>query len=139
MDSRTTSTPPSPCPSVRNAHPTQDLALRAARRGALLVACAAVCFSSGGLIVRLVGTGPWTTTFWRSLFASLCLVFGLWFLRRRSILLQWRDGGRPLVSVAVCLAMASTGFIFSLSYTSVADTLLLMSIGPYAAGLLGWM
>ena len=91
----------------------RDPALPAARRGALLVACAAVCFSSGGLIVRLVGTGPWTTTFWRSLFAALCLGLVLWLTRRRSIFLQWRDGGLPLVGVAVSLAIASTGFIFS--------------------------
>ena len=118
--------------------PRRDPALPAARRGALLVALAAVCWSSGGLIVRLVSTGPWTTTLWRSLFASLCLTLVLWLTRRKSIVAQWRDGGRPLLAVAVCMALASTCFILSLARTSVADTLLLMSTGPYVAGLLGW-
>ena len=53
----------------------------AARRGALLVAAAAVCWSSGGLLVRLVGTAPWTTSLWRSLFASLFLATVLWLVR----------------------------------------------------------
>ncbi len=119
--------------------PRRDPALPAARRGAVLVACAAVCFSSGGLIVRLVGTGPWTTSLWRSLFASVCLGLVLRLARRRSIVAQWRDGGRPVLAVAACMALASTCFILSLARTSVADTLLLMSIGPYVAGLLGWM
>ena len=109
------------------------------RRGALLVACAAVCFSSGGLIVRLVSTGPWATSFWRSLFASLSLGLVLRTARRKSVFAQWRDGGRPVLAVAACMALASTSFILSLARTSVADTLLLMSIGPYVAGLLGWM
>jgi drug/metabolite transporter, DME family len=113
--------------------------LAPARRGALLVTCASVCWSSGGLIVRLVGTGPWTTAFWRSLCASLCLGLVLWVTRRRSIVAQWRDGGRPMVAVAVCMALASTCFILSLAHTSVADTLLLISTGPYVAGLLGWI
>jgi drug/metabolite transporter (DMT)-like permease len=37
------------------------------------------------------------------------------------------------------MALASTCFIFSLAHTSVANTLILMSTGPYVAGLLGWM
>lgn len=114
-----------------------DEALR--RRGALLVACAAVCWSSGGLIARLVHTSPWTTTLWRSVFAALFLTLVLSIVRGRGIVAQWRDGGRPVLAVAVCMALASTCFIFSLAHTSVANTLILMSTGPYVAGLLGWM
>ena len=114
-------------------------ATQAARRGALLVACASICWSSGGLIVRLVSTTPWTTAFWRGLSASLFLTVLLWIARRRSIVAQWREGGRPVVVVATCMALASTCFILSLAHTSVADTLLLISLGPYVAGLLGWL
>jgi len=116
----------------------RDHATPATRRGALLVACAAVCWSSGGLIVRLVATNPWTTSLWRSLFASLFLALVLWAVRGRGIVAQWREGGRPVVIVALCMATASTCFIFSLAHTSVANTLILMSTGPYVAGLLGW-
>jgi len=109
------------------------------RRGILLVACAAVCWSSGGLIARLVTTSPWTTNLWRSLCASSFLVLVLSIAHRRSILAQWRDGGRPVLAAAVCMAAASTCFILSLTYTSVANTLMLMSTGPFVAGLLGWL
>ncbi len=117
----------------------RDPATPATRRGALLVACAAMCWSSGGLIVRLVTTSPWTTSLWRSLFASLFLTLVLWMVRGRSIFAQWRDGGRPVLAVATCMALSSTCFILSLAHTSVANTLILMSTGPYVAGLLGWM
>jgi drug/metabolite transporter (DMT)-like permease len=109
------------------------------RRGVLLVAAAALCWSSGALIARLASTGPWTTTFWRSVFASLFLAAVLSLARRRSIVRLWREGGRPLVATAACMALASTCFIFSLAHTSVANTLLLMSTGPFVAGLLGWL
>ena len=111
----------------------------ATRRGALLVACAAMCWSSGGLIARLVTTSPWTTNLWRSLFASLFLALVLWMVRGRGIVAQWRAGGRPVLAVAICMALASTCFILSLAHTSVANTLILMSTGPYVAGLLGWV
>jgi drug/metabolite transporter (DMT)-like permease len=107
----------------------------AARRGALLVACAATCWSSGGLIARLVTTSPWTTNLWRSLFASLFLTVALWVVRGPGVF-RWRG---PVVVVASCMTLASTCFILSLAHTSVANTLILMSTGPYVAGLLGWL
>jgi drug/metabolite transporter (DMT)-like permease len=125
--------------SIAGSATRRDHATPATRRGALLVACAAVCWSSGGLIVRLVGTSPWTTSLWRSVFASLFLAALLSIVRGRSIVAQWREGGRPVLIVAACMAAASTCFIFSLAYTSVANTLILMCTGPYVAGLLGWI
>src|SRR5437879_11652645 len=125
--------------SIGRSATRRDQATPATRRGALLVACAAVCWSSGGLIARLVTTSPWTISLWRSLSASIFLAVVLWIVRRRSIVAQWRDGGRPVVAVAVCMALASTCFIFSLAHTSVANTLILISMGPYVAGLLGWL
>lgn len=103
------------------------------------MACAALLWSSGGLIARLVTTDPWTTTLWRSFFATLFLTAVLGIARGRSIVGQCRDGGRPVLAVAVCMALASTCFILSLSLTSVANTLVLMATGPYVAGLLGWI
>jgi drug/metabolite transporter (DMT)-like permease len=105
----------------------------------LLVAGAAICWSSGGLIARLVATDPWTTTMWRCTFATLFLAGFVGVVRRQGILAQWRAIGWPGVAVAACLASASTCFILSLSRTSVANTLILMSVGPWVAGLLGWL
>jgi drug/metabolite transporter (DMT)-like permease len=126
-------------PVAPDSNATRNMVAPGARRGALLVACAAVCWSTGGLIARLVSTTPWTTNLWRSLFASVFLGVVLGVARRRSIVAQWREGGRPVVAVAICMSLASTCFIFSLAHTSVANTLILMSTGPYVAGLLGWI
>ena len=117
----------------------RDASTSVTRRGIALVAAAAVCWSTGSLIARLVATSPWTTTFWRSLFAATFLAMVVSFLRRRSIVALWREGGRALVGAAACMALASTCFIFSLAHTSVANTLLLMATGPFVAGLLGWL
>jgi drug/metabolite transporter (DMT)-like permease len=115
----------------------RDPGTPAGRRGALLVACAAVCWSSGGLITRLVTTSPWTTSLWRSLFASLFLALVLRTFWGRGIFAEWRKP--PVLATAACMALSSTCFIFSLAHTSVANTLILMSTGPYVAGLLGWL
>jgi drug/metabolite transporter (DMT)-like permease len=108
-------------------------------RGILLVAGAATVWSSGGLIARLVATDPWTTTLWRCVFASFFLLGVVGLARRQGVIAQWRAIGWPGLAVAACLATASTCFILSLSRTSVANTLILMSVGPWVAGLLGWL
>ena len=71
-----------------------------ARRGALLVAAAACCWSSGARRPRL---------------------------------------GWPALAFACSIAVASTCFLLALDRTSVANTLVVMSTGPYLAGLLGWL
>jgi len=105
----------------------------------LLVAGAATVWSSGGLIARLVATDAWTTTFWRGLCAAAFLIVVIAVTRRQGPLAQWRAIGLPGAAVAVCLATASTCFILALTRTSVANTLILMSVGPWVAGLLAWL
>lgn len=104
-----------------------------------MVAAAAVSWSSGGLIARLVTTDPWTTNVWRGGSCALALAVVIWVAHGRRTAKQWRRIGWAGVGVAVCLAVASTSFILALARTSVANTLILMSIGPYVTGLLGWL
>jgi len=109
-----------------------------ARRGRLLVAAAAVCWSTGGLIARLVDTDPWTTVFWRGLFCAAFLA-GVTALReRRRTLDVFLGMGAPGLAMAACFAIASTCFIMALDRTLVANVLVIQSLSPFMAGLLGW-
>ncbi len=104
--------------------------------GVWLVTAAALCWSTGGLMARLVGTDPWTTIFWRSVFSAVFLAGALAVGRRadvpRSLASLW-----PIALVGVCFATASTSFIMALSRTSVANTLIIQSLSPFIAGLGG--
>ena len=52
------------------------------RRGLLLVAGAAIVWSAGGLLARMIETDPWTKLFWRSVFAFVFLLAYAWFTNR---------------------------------------------------------
>jgi drug/metabolite transporter (DMT)-like permease len=110
----------------------------AARGGRLLVAAAAVCWSAGGLIARLVDTDPWTTVLWRGLFCAAFLVGVTGWRERRRTLDAFLAMGATGLGMAVCFATASTCFIVALSRTSVANVLIIQSLSPFMAGLLGW-
>jgi len=109
------------------------------RLGFWLVTAAAICWSSGGLIARLVGTDAWTTVFWRSVFCAAFLSVAVAVSQRSRLPQVVRDAGWPGLLMAACFATASTAFIMALSRTSVANTLIIQSLSPFIAGLGGWL
>ena len=109
------------------------------RLGFWLVVAAATCWSTGGLIARLVATAPWTTVFWRSVFCAAFLSGAVAIGRRGRLGRVVGDTGWPGLLMAACFATASTCFIMSLARTSVANTLVIQSLSPFIAGLLGWL
>src|SRR5215470_5600002 len=113
-------------------------AMREARSGRLMVAAAAVFWSAGGLMTRTVETDAWTTVFWRGLFCGAFLVVVTALRARRETLATFVSIGGAGLGMAVCFAAASTCYIMALHRTSVANVLIIQSLSPFMAGLLGW-
>lgn len=109
------------------------------RRGMALVFGAALAWSFGGVIARsLETTDSWTIIGWRSLIAASFLIgFMLWRDGARGTLRLFRDMGWPGISVGLCFVASSVSFIVALSYTSVANILLMQAGVPLIAALLG--
>jgi drug/metabolite transporter (DMT)-like permease len=112
---------------------------RITARSVILVAGASLIFSTGALFIRgLDDPHPWTTVFWRSVFACASLL----------ILIVWRERsgtwgvivgmGRPGLGVAAAFAASSIGMVVALSRTSVAIVLVIFALSPLAAALLAW-
>ncbi len=108
--------------------------------GIALVAGSALLWSFGGTIARfLTVDDSWTVVLWRSYFAALFLLI---FMVLRdglpSTINAFRDMGRPGLLVAACFAVASTSFVVALSYTTVANILLMQAGVPLLAALISW-
>ena len=110
------------------------------RYGLMLVAVAAVLWSTGGVVVRSLDVADvWTTVFWRSIFAAGFLIFFIALRDRRQAIQVFRTMGWPGLVVGVCFAAASISFVIALNLTSVANTLVILSTAPFFAALLGWI
>jgi drug/metabolite transporter (DMT)-like permease len=107
-------------------------------RGAALVATAALVFSLGGLIARLVGTDAWTTLFCRGLSGGAFLG-AVALATEGSPRALARRFGWPGLLLAVSFAAASMCFILALQWTTVANVLLLGSLAPYLTALGAWV
>jgi drug/metabolite transporter (DMT)-like permease len=105
--------------------------------GIILVAASAILWSFGGPIARFITVEGWTVVFWRSYFA---VIFLLCFLVLRegpkATLRQFTGMGWPGLAVACCFAGASTCFVIALSYTTVANILLMQAGVPLIAALM---
>ena len=107
-------------------------------RGIALMLGAGVCWSSGGLIVRLVSIrDPWEIVFWRALFMALFVALLLGLAHGRTLPAQVRAVGATGVVAAICLAAQICLFILALKHTSTANTFVLMSISPLATAMFG--
>lgn len=113
------------------------------RRALALMIVAPLLWSTAGVVTRwlspeLQAQGRFEITFWRSLFAALTVAV---------FVAGWRGGLRAtldrvdratLLSAAMWCTMYC-GFILALTLTTVANTLIVMSVQPLLTALLAWL
>ncbi len=109
------------------------------RLGVLLVAGAALWWSTGGLFIRSVHTDPWTTIFWRSVSAAATMFLFIAIRKRRAVFAHFYEIGWPGVIIALCFFGASTCYIPAVLLTSVANALILQSLSPFLAALFAFL
>ena len=96
------------------------------QKGILLIVCAAILWSSGGIGIKAISDPPLKVTFYRSLFAAVALLilFGrdVWGRRR------WKSTGLfvgAIISYGACL----TTFVIATKWTTAANAIFLQYAG----------
>ncbi len=113
---------------------------RAYLRGVGAVLLAGGFLSFGGLLVRLIAAAdPWQILFYRSIALIVTLMVVLAFDKRAGIWAAFRAVGLNGLVAAVFLAGGAIGFIFSITHTTVANTLFMLSASPLFTAVLAWI
>ncbi|HEX9432594.1 MAG TPA: DMT family transporter [Burkholderiales bacterium] len=100
--------------------------------GLCLMVLAPVLWSTAGVVTRHVERAtPFELVFWRSLFAFIFVALALIVLRRSPLKM-----GRPGLVSGFLWGVMFTAFMIALSFTSTANTLVVMSISPFVTTLL---
>jgi drug/metabolite transporter (DMT)-like permease len=110
------------------------------RRAILLMICAATLWSTAGVLMRHLDTARgFEVTFWRSAFAALFVVGAmLWQERGRALAKVRAMGGLGVLSGLMWSVMFCC-FMFALTMTTVANTLVVLSVGPLLTALFSWI
>jgi drug/metabolite transporter (DMT)-like permease len=110
------------------------------RRAVLFMIVAAICWSTGGVLVRQLSiTNAWEIVFWRSLFMTLFVAGVLFVMHGRAMPRAIGAAGLPGILAGLLLSGTFFFFIGSLTRTTVANTFVLMSVSPFLAALAGWL
>ena len=109
------------------------------QRGIFIAALGVFILSFDALLVRLADTEPMNIAFWRGalIFVSVAL-----FLQINGQREQWRrykSYGGAAILVTVLYAINSGLFVFSVSYTSAANTVVILSSSAFFAAFFSWL
>lgn len=101
---------------------------------------ATLMWSIAGVVSRLLQSAQgFEVTFWRSAFNALALVLLLSGLRGPGPLwASLRGAGRTLWLSGLCWCVMFTAFMLALSFTTVANVLVTMSVAPLFTALAAW-
>lgn len=116
-------------------------ALPPPRRGVALalMVIAPVLWSMAGVLTRQVqSAGAFEMAFWRSSFAAVFVFFALLFLQDRRPWDTLREAGVPGLVSGAMWAVMFTCFIVALTLTTVANVLVVSSLGPLCTALLAF-
>jgi drug/metabolite transporter (DMT)-like permease len=116
-----------------------DAQQKSHRIGLLLVAAAALCWSSSGLFVRGITADLFTLLFWRGIFSGSA-VFTLFFLiEGRNAFAVLRNIGWPVIAVALLSAGGMITGIGALRFTKAADAMVIYATVPFVTAGLAYL
>ncbi len=101
------------------------------RLGLLLVALAALSWSSSGFFARLITADLMTMLFWRGLFSGAAVFALFFFLERQNAIATLRQLRWPAFAVATLSATGMITGIGSLRFTAVADAMVIYATVPF--------
>jgi len=108
------------------------------RRGVLLMVGATLCWATAGILVRNMDLrDSWEITFWRSLFMTVFISTILLAQYGAGVRGRLRAVGSAGVLAGALWALMYVCFILALGYTTVGNVLVLASVAPFTAALLG--
>jgi len=101
---------------------------------------APVLWSTAGVVTRHLQMAPaFEQVFWRSLFAFVFVFFTLLLTGEKNVVGTTIRSGKPGLVSGAMWAVMFTAFVFALSLTSTANTLVVMSISPVLTALAAWV
>lgn len=109
-------------------------------RAVLLMICAAMLWSMAGVLTRhLDAARGFEVTFWRSVFAALFVAGALGWQQRGKAFATVRAVGKLGMLSGAMWSMMFCCFMIAMTMTTVANTLIVMSISPLLTAFFAWL
>jgi drug/metabolite transporter (DMT)-like permease len=90
------------------------------------------------LLIRLAATDHWTLVFWRGALMSVALFLVILWQYRNGVGQAFMRIGKTGLVVGLFYGLSSIFFVSAVTYTGVANTLIIVASAPMFAAVLGW-
>jgi drug/metabolite transporter (DMT)-like permease len=99
-------------------------------KGLLIAFFGIVILTPDAVLVRLADSDSWTVLFWRGIFFATGIIVILLLTYRSKAVNELINIGKEGVLIGLLTALGGTSFILAIHYTSIAKTLVIISISP---------
>jgi len=99
-------------------------------KGLLIAFFGIVILTPDAVLVRLADSDSWTVLFWRGIFFAAGIIIILLITYRSKAVNELINIGKGGVLIGLLTALGGTSFILAIHYTSIAKTLVIISISP---------
>ena len=107
------------------------------QKGILLAFIGVLFITPDSLSVRLIGINSWELVFYRGLIPFICLLILLLFTYKKDFITKCYAIGYTGILNAILVALGNITFVTSLENTNVANTLIMISLAPFMAAIMG--
>ena len=108
-------------------------------KGLLIAFFGIVILTPDAVLVRLADSDSWTVLFWRGIFFATGIIVILFITYRSKAVNELINIGKGGVLIGLLTALGGTSFILAIHYTSIAKTLVIISISPIMVAIVSWM
>ena len=99
-------------------------------KGLLIAFFGILILTPDAVLVRLADSNSWTVLFWRGIFFAAGIIVILLITYRSKAVNELINIGKGGVLIGLLTALGGTSFILAIHYTSIAKTLVIISISP---------
>ncbi len=109
-------------------------------RGVVLVLMGALVLSSGGPIIRQIEeASDWQIAFFRGVAQAIMVLTVLAVIHRGRLVTAFRNAGKAGLIGGIALGLGNVCYILSISNTTIANTMFLLSIVPFLTAIAAWV
>jgi drug/metabolite transporter (DMT)-like permease len=108
-------------------------------KGLLLTSLGVLVIVPDALLIRLIEVDSWTLAFWRGLLSAVGLAIGLALIYRGRFLAMMLGIGAMGLLIGALFGLGTVTFVWAITHTTAANTLLIVSTGSMFGALFSWL
>ena len=108
-------------------------------KGILITVLGVIILSPDSVLIRLADSDSWALLFWRGLSYAIGVGIIVWMMHGSQTFRTCKEIGKGGLLIGILSGICSGTFLFAIEYTSIANTLIIISTSPVMIAIVAWI